>query len=240
MPSGKHSAPARHPPHGAQAGVAYLGLLMAVVLFGLGVVGTARLLASTQRADKERELLYIGHQFRDAIRSYYASGPATGQFPPTLEDLLIDKRSPTLRRHLRKIYLDPLTGKPTWGLVKAPGGGIMGVYSLSKREPLKRAKFEPEDADIELAVQNKLKSLALAPGSAASAPAAPASAASSPFSLSPMTGSTLKLTALSAMTTELDGESSETPGYSYKDWKFVYRPQSLGGTGGNTRPMTGG
>ena len=239
MPSGK-PAP-QQTQRDAQVGVAYLGLLIAVALFGLGMVGTARLLASTQRADKEKELLYIGHQFREAIRSYYASGPATGQFPPTLEDLLVDKRSPTLRRHLRKIYLDPLTLKPSWGLVKAPGGGIMGVYSLSKSEPLKRAKFDPEDADMELAIQNKLKSLALAPGSAASAPAvAASSAASSPFSPSPMMGSSLKLTALSAMTTEVNGESSETPGYSYKDWKFTYRPQILGGAGANARPMTGG
>ena len=232
MPSGK---PRKASPQ-AQAGIAYVGLLIAVVLFGLGIVGTARLLASTQRADKERELLYIGHQFRDAIRNYYATGPATGQFPPTLEDLLIDKRSPTLKRHLRKIYTDPLTGKPTWGLVKAPGGGIMGVYSLSKREPLKRAKFEVEDAEIEMAVQTKLKTLALAPGSAASAPAAPASAASSPFSLSPMASSSIKMTALSAMTTGLDGEVIETPGYSYRDWKFSYRPQSLGAAGVNTNP----
>ncbi len=146
MPTGKPGQ------HYGQQGFTYIGLLIAVVLFGMGSVGAARLLASTERAEREAELLFIGHQFRQAIASYLQSGPTVGQYPATLTDLLQDRRYPTVRRHLRRMYVDPITGQAEWGLVKAPEGGIMGIYSLSDREPQKHANFEPEDADFATAL----------------------------------------------------------------------------------------
>ena len=58
-----------------------------------------------------------------------------------LEELLQDPRYPDIRRYLRKIYLDPMTGSAEWGLVTGPGGEIYGVHSLSGDEPLKKANF---------------------------------------------------------------------------------------------------
>ena len=132
MPTGK-------PRH---AGFTYVGLLIVVVLFGLASVGAARILASSERAEREKQLLFVGHQFRQAIQSYYG---LQRRYPEKLEDLLADPRSPTTIRHLRRIYDDPIVGKTEWGAIKAPEGGIMGVHSLSEREPLKRANFDPED-----------------------------------------------------------------------------------------------
>jgi hypothetical protein len=52
--------------------------------------------------------------------------------PARLEDLLQDPRYPSTRRHLRKLYADPITGQASWGLVQASdGSGIIGVHSLS-------------------------------------------------------------------------------------------------------------
>ncbi|HWN30291.1 MAG TPA: type II secretion system protein, partial [Burkholderiales bacterium] len=70
-------------------------------------------------------------------------------YPVKLEDLLEDKRYPTVQRYLRKIYVDPMTGKAEWGLVTAPEGGIMGVYSLSNASPIKRGRFQPKDRTFE-------------------------------------------------------------------------------------------
>jgi hypothetical protein len=101
-----------------------------------------------QRANEE-ELLFIGRQFAAAFRSYYESSPAGNrQFPARLEDLLKDPRYPGVRRHLRRIYPDPMTGRP-WVLVAAPEGGIMGVHSVSEGAPLKVANFESEFAGLE-------------------------------------------------------------------------------------------
>jgi type II secretory pathway pseudopilin PulG len=133
-------------------GFTYVGLLLAVVFFGLGSVGVARALASSERGEKERELLFVGQQFRDAIGSYYTTGPGGARYPEKLEHLLEDSRFPTLVRHLRRIYPDPVTGKTEWGLVMAPEGGIMGVFSLSEREPMKRANFAPPNQRLNDAV----------------------------------------------------------------------------------------
>jgi hypothetical protein len=52
---------------------------------------------------------------------------------------------------LRKVYRDPMTGASAWGLVEAPGGGIRGVYSLSRDKPAKIANFDTADSDFERA-----------------------------------------------------------------------------------------
>ena len=44
-------------------------------------------------------------------------------------------------RHLRRLYKEPITGQDEWGLVEAPGGGVMGVYSRSEDEPIKTGNF---------------------------------------------------------------------------------------------------
>ena len=226
MPSGRSLAKGLP----AQRGVTFVGLLVLIALFGLGAVGGARILASTERAQKENELIYIGNQYRNAIQRYYQAGPNAGTFPPTLEDLLLDKRSPVVVRHLRRIYTDPMTGKAKWGFVRAPNGGIMGVYSLSEREPLKRTQFEPADASIELAVKAKLTALnmPLRAWQTANAPAGPASAPTSTPFTAPVAANSLQLTSLASMSTGVDGESAETKGYSYKDWKFVFSNQRVG------------
>ncbi|AGX88168.1 type II secretion system protein [Candidatus Symbiobacter mobilis] len=151
MPIGKSWARCARQGWGAQQGsgqrgFGYVGLLLAVAFFGLASVGAARMMAASERAQQEADLLFIGHQFRAALRSYVASG--SGGYPATLEDLLLDRRFPTVRRHLRRIYVDPLRGVAEWGTIPAPEGGIMGIYSLSERPPRKTAGFDPEDADI--------------------------------------------------------------------------------------------
>lgn len=124
------------------AGFTYIGLLLAVVFFGLGSVGVARVLASSERVERETELLFVGNQFRQAIESYYTANAGAARYPQKLEDLLLDPRFPATKRHLRKVCIDPITATTEWGLIKAPDGGIMGVHSLSDREPMKRANFD--------------------------------------------------------------------------------------------------
>ena len=131
---------------GRARGFTYVGLL--VLLAILGLVGAAGLKMGSvlQRAAAEDELLDIGAAFSDALASYAAATPQ-GQLtqPPTLQELLKDPRFPTIRRHLRKLFVDPITGKSEWGLVRLGGkdsGGIIGVYSLSQAAPLKVGNFD--------------------------------------------------------------------------------------------------
>jgi type II secretory pathway pseudopilin PulG len=123
-------------------GFTYVALLIAIAVFGVASVGFATYWSEFDRAEREKELLRIGHEFVRAIRGYYESSPGTvRRYPRSLEDLLEDRRFVGIRRHLRRIYVDPMTGVPTWGVVRAPDGGVMGVFSLSEMQPKKRANF---------------------------------------------------------------------------------------------------
>ena len=59
-----------------------------------------------------------------------------------MQDLIEDRRYITIERHLRKIYVDPITGRPDWGLIKDANGAIVGVYSQSREAPIKRDNFQ--------------------------------------------------------------------------------------------------
>ena len=117
-----------------ERGFTYLGVLFFVVAFGLGLASVALVWHTVVQRDKEAELLFVGKQYRQAIASYYASGQR--EFPTRLEDLLLDPRFPSVRRHLRRLYRDPMSGGTEWGLVKL-GDRIVGVYSLAPGTPLK-------------------------------------------------------------------------------------------------------
>ena len=54
-----------------------------------------------------------------------------------------------MQRYLRRIYRDPITGKPEWGLVQSPTGGIMGVHSLSNGRPIKTGAFDEADKELD-------------------------------------------------------------------------------------------
>jgi type II secretory pathway pseudopilin PulG len=120
-------------------------VLIAVALVGVGLAMTGEAWQTTVQREKERELLFVGDEIRRAITQYYEGTPGgVKQFPKKLEDLLRDERYPTVRRYLRKVYRDPMTGKREWGIVQGPGDTVMGVYSLSAKAPMKRANFPPD------------------------------------------------------------------------------------------------
>ncbi|MDW3682865.1 type II secretion system protein [Cupriavidus sp. CV2] len=132
-------------------GFGYIGLVLMVAVIGVAAAATLRLGAVAQRRAAEEELLAIGTEFRDAFISYAnATPPGQPRTPPSLQALLKDPRYPTPRRHLRKLYVDPLTGEDGWGTIQAvPGPGIMGVYSMSNGKPIKIGNFDLRFQDFE-------------------------------------------------------------------------------------------
>jgi type II secretory pathway pseudopilin PulG len=134
-----------------EGGFTYLGLIILVTIIGLVGAAALKVDALLRRAAAEEELLDIGAAFSAALAGYAAVTPK-GQppLPPTLQDLLKDPRSPGLRRHLRKIFVDPLTGKAEWGIVYVGDHtGVAAVYSLSDARPLKLANFDARFQNFE-------------------------------------------------------------------------------------------
>lgn len=135
---------------GKQQGMALMGALLLILLMGLALAEAGNRWSDMQRREREQELLKVGDTIRKAIGSYYNLSPGmVKQFPPTLESLLKDDRFPNPQRHLRKLYIDPVTQREGWGLLYAPSGGIMGIYSLSGKRPFKTRNFPAPYQDFE-------------------------------------------------------------------------------------------
>jgi len=125
-----------------------------VALIGVAASAAVTLGAAMARRDAEQQLLAIGVEFQQALRSYAgvpvgAVMPTGGRGPRSLEDLLKDPRVPGIRRHLRKLYADPLTGRNEWGVVTDSQGFIAGVYSLSQGKPIQQSGFTSQEAAFE-------------------------------------------------------------------------------------------
>jgi type II secretory pathway pseudopilin PulG len=117
--------------------------MVMVVILGLAAGMAGQSWRDTMQREREHELLWRGHQYQKAIESYYnvKQGPQK-MYPPKLEDLLRDPRFPSMVRHLRKLYNDPMTNED-WELVKDPANRIIGVRSSSELEPFRKDGFPP-------------------------------------------------------------------------------------------------
>lgn len=113
---------------------------MVIAISGIALAGVGILWSHDRQREREQELLFVGDAYRKAIGSYYESSPGNKVYPKTLEELLLDKRFPFKKRHLRKLYADPMSKNAGWALVKLQGN-IIGVYSTANATPIKQAQF---------------------------------------------------------------------------------------------------
>lgn len=131
-----------------QQGFTYLGLLFAIAFVGLMLAGTGEVWHLAAKREREEQLLFVGREFARALGAYREATPGDKkQGPRKLEDLVEDRRTLIARRHLRRIYADPMTGTANWGLVMA-GVEIVGIHSLSDGKPLKKANFTDGESEF--------------------------------------------------------------------------------------------
>ena len=117
-------------------------VLMALVVMGISTAVIGPVWHTEIRREKEAELLFRLDEYRRAIARYRAD---RGRPPRELKDLLEDRSQLQVRRYLRKLYPDPITGKNDWKLdyVADRTGAILGIadiHSSSDREPLRTIK----------------------------------------------------------------------------------------------------
>lgn len=126
-------------------GFTYVSMIVLIFIVGLTAAMSVKLGALLNRRNAESELLMTGTTFIEALSSYAdATEPGQPRSPNSLEELLRDPRFPGTRRHLRQIYVDPMTGTRDWGLVRSPENSrIIGIYSQSSDKPIKLDNFSP-------------------------------------------------------------------------------------------------
>ena len=135
-----------------ERGFSLLGLLFMVAGLGVAMAALGTMWHTAAQREKERDLLFVGNQYRQAIESFWKTPVPVGtvrRLPKNFDELLTDARFPTTVRHLRRIYRDPMTRDAEWGLEKDADGGIYGVYSRSGDKPFKRAGFPAVYAHFE-------------------------------------------------------------------------------------------
>lgn len=132
-----------------ERGSALMMVLLTVVVLGLGLGMAGTKWSTIVQRSKEKELFWRGDQIRKGIESYYKvrHGGSPGKYPNKLEDLVKDPRSLQTKRHMRRLYLDPMTGED-FVLIKE-GGFIKGVKSSSDKTPFMQGGFPEEYSTFE-------------------------------------------------------------------------------------------
>ncbi len=221
-------------------GFVYLWALFAVVLAGIVMAGTGQVWQVKSQREKEAELLYIGEEFRKAIMSYYNTGPK--QYPESLEDLLQDKRTPAIKRHLRKIYTDPITNTIEWGIVEesSPGNNPASTKSAAPgSNPASNKGSTPGNSASPSS--NQASSNTLAPSNQASSNSPTPGSATVNSSLATSSSINKRITGVYSLSEKKPIKKDKFPEHfakfsealNYQDWKFVYKP---GDTGSSAKP----
>lgn len=123
-------------------GFTYLWLLFVIAAGGAAAAALGTHWRSAVQREKELELVFRGEQIAQAIAAYRkASPPGAPASPPSLDALLEDRRAGSVRRHLRRLWTDPFTGRADWELVRGPDEGVIGVKSRWKGAAIRTSLF---------------------------------------------------------------------------------------------------
>ncbi len=118
--------------------------MMLLVLAGLGYAAMTARVASQYRIAREREaeLIFRGLAYVRAIRSFYLAEkePVKRRLPRNLDELENDPRFAAHRRHIRRLYADPLAGSE-FRLLLDGSGGVKGVASTSNAKLFRRTRI---------------------------------------------------------------------------------------------------
>jgi type II secretory pathway pseudopilin PulG len=130
----------------SSSGFTFIAALVIVTVMGIMLGAAGQSWRVIMKREKEKELLFRGMQYRDAIERWTKKGAM-----PLLDIkfLLQDPRSATGERHLRRLYDDPMTGKEWKTLVDPNTKEIFGVVSTSDDRAFKKANFPEALKDFE-------------------------------------------------------------------------------------------
>lgn len=101
------------PPH--QAGFTYVWVLLAIAITSAVLAAAIELESRRAMGQRKAEYEWVIEQYRAAVASYRQAHPSSGVATlHSLEQLIQDDRTWPIRRHLRTIYPNPLTGRTDW------------------------------------------------------------------------------------------------------------------------------
>jgi general secretion pathway protein G len=142
-----------------ERGLTLVELIVTVAILAILAAGAAPVARFKVKRDKERELKYDLWTMRDAIDKYkdaadkgaFQTKVDSQNYPPDLETLVtgVDVQGKKVK-FLRRIPIDPMTGKQEWGLRSMQddptsdsygGQSVFDVYSKSQGTALDGTKY---------------------------------------------------------------------------------------------------
>jgi len=142
-----------------ERGLTLVELIVTVAILAILAAGAAPIARFKVKREKERELKYDLWTMRDAIDKYkdaadkgaFQTKVDSQNYPPDLDTLVngVDVQGKKVR-FLRHIPVDPMTGKPDWGLRSMQddptsdsygGQSVFDVYSKSQGTALDGTKY---------------------------------------------------------------------------------------------------
>jgi general secretion pathway protein G len=142
-----------------ERGLTLVELIVTVAILAILAAGAAPIARYKVKRDKERELKYDLWTMRDAIDKYkdaadkgaFQTKVDSQNYPPDLETLVegVDVQGKKVK-FLRRIPIDPMTGKQEWGMRSMQddptsdsygGQSVFDIYSKSQGTALDGTKY---------------------------------------------------------------------------------------------------
>ena len=124
----------------SEIGFTYIVVMITITLMGVAMTSAARQWKTMVQRELEADLLAKGIEIQTALALYSASKKSGRVMPGEFYPLSLAELTRPPKPFLRKVYQDPIS-HGEWQLVRAPTGGIMGVRSTSRSQPIKQSDF---------------------------------------------------------------------------------------------------
>jgi type II secretory pathway pseudopilin PulG len=125
-------------------GFTYMAALFMVVIMGIMLGAVGQSMRVIMKREKEKELIFRGLQYRDAIERWSKKGVPLKDLKDLVEPTVSSNIDRSKDRLLRKLYKDPMTEDGKWKTLPNPPDPIQGIYgvaSTSNEEPFKQKNF---------------------------------------------------------------------------------------------------
>lgn len=115
-----------------------------VVIMGIMLGAVGQSIRVIMQREKEKELIFRGLQYRDAIERWSRKGVPLRDLKDLVEPTVSNNLDRSKDRLLRKLYKDPMTEDGKWKTLPNPPDPIQGIYgvaSTSNEKVFKKGNF---------------------------------------------------------------------------------------------------